>query len=196
MILLIQKYGLKNWKSVSFEIKKKFKISRTSKQCRDRWFNNLKNDKNTDPFTEGEIKSLFELFGQFGPQWAKISQLIPTRTENQLKNFMNATVRRNIRKFNKGKLEHEKIKLTSLDVLQIPEIRGILLMKKNVNRGWFSDKFLSVEALTALELMGACKNPSNFVFGQNLMELQLVPDYFSMQMFNFLEQYSLYELYR
>ena len=195
MILLIRKHGIKSWKSVSTEITKNLQISRTPKQCRDRWFNNLKNDKNTEPFTEQEIMSLFQLFDKFGPQWAKISQQIPTRTENQLKNFMNATVRRNIRKFNKGKLEHERINQSSLDVLHIPEVRGILLMDKNVNKEWFLDKFLSAEALAALEYLAACKNPGDFVLNLSTFVIPMVPDYFSLQVFNFVEQYNPYQFY-
>lgn len=193
LVLLIEKHGFKNWKSVSVDLRKKYKISRTPKQCRDRWFNNLKNEKNDDPLSAEEINYLIELYTQLGPQWSKISQLMSSRTENQLKNFMNATVRRNIRKYNRGKLENEKIKVNSLDILQIPEVREILLLKKDVDRKWFADKFLSDQSLMQIEMISFYRNLNNFPQPQNFQLFPAMNPFYPIPYVNYFDQLVLPE---
>ena len=193
LVLLIEKHGFKNWKSVSVDLRKKYKISRTPKQCRDRWFNNLKNEKNDDPLSAEEINYLIELYTQLGPQWSKISQLMSSRTENQLKNFMNATVRRNIRKYNRGKLENEKIKVNSLDILQIPEVREILLLKKDVDRKWFADKFLSDQSLMQIEMINFYRNMNNFPQTQNFQLFPAMNPFYPIPYVNYFDQLVLPE---
>jgi hypothetical protein len=173
---------------VSVELKKKHKINRTPKQCRDRWFNNLKNEKNSQPFSEDEIDKLIELYTEFGAQWSKISQMMDNRTENQLKNFMNATVRRNIRKYNKGKLEIEKIKVSSLEILQIQEVRELLLLKKDVDRKWFADKFLSDQAMMQIEMINLYRNINNFPQAQNFSVFPVVNPFYPMTYFDYFDQ--------
>jgi len=68
-------------------------------------------------------------------------------------------------------------------------------MDKNVNKEWFLDKFLSAEALAALEYLAACKNPGDFVLNLSTFVIPMVPDYFSLQVFNFVEQYNPYQFY-
>lgn len=122
-----------------------YNLHRKAKQCRDRWFNNLKFDGNERSFSKFEFKMICKLFDKIGPQWSKISQKLGTKTENQIKNFMNATVRRNIRRFNKGKPESLKIDTNSLDLLHIAELREILLADKNCDKIWFAEKSISNE---------------------------------------------------
>lgn len=188
LISIIEKHGFKNWKSVSFELRKKYKICRTPKQCRDRWFNNLKIEKNNEPFSAGEIDTLVELYTQLGPQWSKISQLMVNRTENQLKNFINATVRRNIRKYNKWKLDSEKIKVNSLDILQIPEVRELLVLKKDVDRKWFADKFLSNQSMIQIEMINIYRNMNNFPQHQNFQMLPAMNPFYPLPYLNYFDQ--------
>lgn len=130
-----------------------YNLNRKAKQCRDRWFNNLKFDGNERSFSKAEFNAICKLFDKIGPQWSKISQKLGTKTENQIKNFMNATVRRNIRRFNKGKLESYKIQTNSLDLLHITELREILLADKNCDKIWFAEKSISNETYKKIDLI-------------------------------------------
>lgn len=127
---LVQIYGLKKWKFISSELKNKFDLIRTSKQCRDRWFNNLK-IKSESGLPPEDVSLLFKLIEIHGSKWSKLSEIITYKTENQLKNFVYATIRRNIRRFNKVRSENDQIKFTSLKLLSIPEVRNVLIAPKS-----------------------------------------------------------------
>ena len=60
--------------------------NRTGKQVRDRYRNYLKSDINNGGFTREEDKLLLELYEELGNKWRKIADLIPGRTECQVKN--------------------------------------------------------------------------------------------------------------
>ena len=153
----------------------------------------MKIEKNNEPFSEEEIDTLVELYTQLGPQWSKISQHMVNRTENQLKNFMNATVRRNIRKYNKWKLDSEKIKVNSLDILQIPEVRELLVLKKNYDRKWFADKFLSDQSMIQIEMINIYRNMNNFPQQQNFQILPAINPFYPMPYLNYFDQLGLPE---
>ena len=76
---------------------------------------------------------------------------MPERSENQVKNFINATVRRNIRRYNKFKPEHEKLKANSLKLLEYSEFKNILLWGKEVKKKNFIEIKFSQDALDFAE---------------------------------------------
>jgi len=59
---------------------------RTGKQCRERYVNHLNPRlKNTD-WNPNEDATIFHLYNSVGSQWAKMSKMIPGRTDNGIKN--------------------------------------------------------------------------------------------------------------
>ncbi|OMJ71866.1 hypothetical protein SteCoe_29810 [Stentor coeruleus] len=149
---LVEVLGEKKWVQVAKGLEESLAIFRTPKQCRDRW-SNRSSQINPIPFSDMEIKIILKGQKKFGNKWSKVAKLLSGRSENQVKNFMHSTIRRNIRRFNKGKLESEKIKFSSLDLLDNLEIREILTAKKNVSRFFFMQKFLSNEAKEIIKSM-------------------------------------------
>ena len=111
----------------------------------------MKKGLSSKPLSISEQNCLVELIQEFGTSWTKICEFLPGRSENQVKNFMNATVRRNIRRYNKFKPENEKIKGNSLKLLECPEIKKILLCGKEVKRKEFVGFKLSKDALDFAE---------------------------------------------
>lgn len=124
--------------------------TRSPKQCRDRWFNNLCVEKKDSPFNDLEITTIIDCLIKLGNQWSKIAQHLPGRTENQIKNFMYATVNRNLYKFNRNKIGKEQIFFQSFKILQNGEIRSILLADKKVKASFFEKTRLSQDALNAM----------------------------------------------
>lgn len=160
----VQKLGTKKWKIVSKHFNSSLNLSRTPKQCRDRWTNYLK-DYKMNSFTTQEISCMIHYFDVYGSQWAKISKHLNGRTENQIKNFFYSTIRRNIRKFNKFKLENEKIRLNSIKLLENLEIRQILLARKDISRSEMMRRTLSQEAKLFRDKFLLLKNTvETFVF--------------------------------
>ena len=78
---------------------------------------------------------------------------------------MNATLRRNIRRYNKFKPENERIKAKSLKLLESPEIKKILLCGKDVKRKEFLRFKLSKDALDFAEAIAQKYGDSCDEFG-------------------------------
>lgn len=80
-IVLQMKHPLK-WSLISSTLNS----DRTGKQCRERYVNHLNPRlKNTD-WTPTEDATIWRLYATVGSQWAKMSKVIPGRTDNGIKN--------------------------------------------------------------------------------------------------------------
>ena len=169
-------YGLKNWKVISQDLLNNFGIKRTPKQCRDRWCNYLKIEEFSPIFTENEKNMIFKNFFEIGSKWSVLSEIIKTKSENQIKNFINSTVRRNIRKFNKGKNFEDRINFSSIDILSITELKEILIADKDASIEYLSSKCLNEESKQKIEKMRIENSnkslESNFLIGEldNILE--------------------------
>ena len=70
---------------------------RTGKQCRERYVNHLNPRLKHTDFTPAEDATIWRLYATIGTQWAKMSKVIPGRTDNNLKNRFDNLKRQLIR---------------------------------------------------------------------------------------------------
>lgn len=147
MIEIIENLGTKAWRLVAEEFVSRTEVYRSTKQCRDRWYNTLCIKSTNKGLNDSEISEILSIYDKHPGKWVKISKAIKLLTENQVKNFFYSTIRRNIRKFNKGKIGDEKICDKSLRLLGNAELKQILLAPKHIKKFYFSNKFLSREAI-------------------------------------------------
>mmetsp|Transcript_3087 Transcript_3087/g.11098 ORF Transcript_3087/g.11098 Transcript_3087/m.11098 type:complete len:679 (+) Transcript_3087:453-2489(+) len=83
---LVEKYGEGKWVSVAADLKTK-----NPKQVHARWRDYLRPGlKNDTPWTEEERARLLKLHAEYGNCWSKISDMIPGRSANAIKNRINA----------------------------------------------------------------------------------------------------------
>jgi hypothetical protein len=77
----VARNGTKSWSKLS-----ELLPGRTGKQCRERWCNALDPAINRGPWTPAEDRTIIELHEKYGNHWTKIGELMPTRSDNAIKN--------------------------------------------------------------------------------------------------------------
>ncbi|OMJ73975.1 hypothetical protein SteCoe_27223 [Stentor coeruleus] len=143
---LTEGFGGRNWKKISSSLKIFYNITRTPKQCSERWKNYLNGSLKRSEFSHMEIEKMLSLHMEYGNKWSKIANFLPGRSSNQIKNYFHSTIRRNLRKFNFGRSASEKLNYSSFKLLENKEIRNILLAGKDVKKHFFMKIKLSDEA--------------------------------------------------
>lgn len=104
----IQKHGVGCWSSVPLQAG----LQRCGKSCRLRWINYLRPDLKRGDFSPIEENLIMELHGFLGNRWSQIAAHLPGRTDNEIKNHWNASIKKKLRKRtmdNIRKREDEKI---------------------------------------------------------------------------------------
>ena len=98
---------------------------RSGKQCRERWNNHLSPEVTKKAWSLEEHQQLFESHAKYGNRWSLLASFLPGRSENSIKNFINSTIRRNLRKHNKH-YPQARIQTPVSEILQTPELMALL----------------------------------------------------------------------
>lgn len=86
---IILLYGPLNWVRISVLL-----VSRSPKQCRERYHQNLKPLLNRNPINSEEGLLIEKLVSQHGKKWAEIARHLPGRSDNAIKNWWNGGANR------------------------------------------------------------------------------------------------------
>ncbi|KAG8053338.1 hypothetical protein GUJ93_ZPchr0001g29464 [Zizania palustris] len=72
-------------------------LQRCGKSCRLRWMNYLRPDLKRGHFSQQEEEIILALHDKLGNSWSQIAARLPGRSDNEIKNFWNARLRKKLR---------------------------------------------------------------------------------------------------
>ena len=102
LLQLVNLHGAHNWVRISQTIQ-----TRSPKQCRERFHQNLKPNLNHDPITPEEGILIEQMVAEMGKRWAEIARRLRGRSDNAVKNWWNGGMNRRRRSTNHRRTELE-----------------------------------------------------------------------------------------
>jgi Myb-like DNA-binding protein FlbD len=106
LIELVSRNGPHNWVRISQEI-----TTRSPKQCRERFHQNLKPSLNHEPISPEEGEVIEKLVAEMGKRWAEIARRLKGRSDNAVKNWWNGGQNRRKRNPDRDQPSHQQMHL-------------------------------------------------------------------------------------
>ncbi|CAL9132058.1 unnamed protein product [Musa acuminata var. zebrina] len=93
----LMNYMLRNGQGCWSDVARNSGLQRCGKSCRLRWINYLRPDLKRGAFSPQEEELIVHLHSILGNRWSQIASRLPGRTDNEIKNFWNSTIKKRLK---------------------------------------------------------------------------------------------------
>ncbi|XVF69639.1 hypothetical protein PTKIN_Ptkin11bG0098000 [Pterospermum kingtungense] len=93
----LMNYMLTNGQGCWSDVARNAGLQRCGKSCRLRWINYLRPDLKRGAFSPQEEELIIHLHSILGNRWSQIAARLPGRTDNEIKNFWNSTIKKRLK---------------------------------------------------------------------------------------------------
>ncbi|XP_057507503.1 transcription factor MYB46-like [Actinidia eriantha] len=94
----LMSYMLGNGQGCWSDVARNAGLQRCGKSCRLRWINYLRPDLKRGAFSPQEEDLIIHFHSLLGNRWSQIAARLPGRTDNEIKNFWNSTIKKRLKK--------------------------------------------------------------------------------------------------
>ncbi|PSR95404.1 Transcription factor like [Actinidia chinensis var. chinensis] len=94
----LMSYMLRNGQGCWSDVARNAGLQRCGKSCRLRWINYLRPDLKRGAFSTQEEDLIIHFHSLLGNRWSQIAARLPGRTDNEIKNFWNSTIKKRLKK--------------------------------------------------------------------------------------------------
>ncbi|CAK7327459.1 unnamed protein product [Dovyalis caffra] len=117
LLRCITKHGHGSWSSVP----KLAGLERCGKSCRLRWMNYLRPDLKRGTFSSQEENLIIQLQSVLGNRWSQIAAQLPGRTDNEIKNLWNSSIKKKLLQKGIDPSTHKPLSEIKLSTSKSPE---------------------------------------------------------------------------
>ncbi|MED6120965.1 hypothetical protein PIB30_025592 [Stylosanthes scabra] len=100
----LMKYMMNNGQGCWSDVAKNAGLQRCGKSCRLRWINYLRPDLKRGAFSSHEEQLIIHFHSLLGNRWSQIAARLPGRTDNEIKNFWNSTIKKRLKQQHQSSL--------------------------------------------------------------------------------------------
>ncbi|GLT78772.1 hypothetical protein SLA2020_502980 [Shorea laevis] len=93
----LMNYMLNNGQGCWSDVARNAGLQRCGKSCRLRWINYLRPDLKRGAISPQEEELIIHLHSILGNRWSQIATRLPGRTDNEIKNFWNSTIKKRLK---------------------------------------------------------------------------------------------------
>lgn len=159
----ITKHGHGCWSSVP----KLAGLQRCGKSCRLRWINYLRPDLKRGAFSIQEESLIIELHAVLGNRWSQIAAQLPGRTDNEIKNLWNSSIKKKLRQRGIDPNTHKPLSEAEND-----REKHLTVINRNSDKASAeSSKDLAAEIMHPLEVSSSSEINNNNNNNANMLNL-------------------------